>query len=215
MPPRPDKRLLADRIISDLERLYPDATIPLRFRGPYQLLVATILSAQCTDEQVNRVTPAFFERWPDAPSLAAADLAEVESVIYSTGFFRRKARHLVAAARMIRNEHGGEVPDTMEALTRLPGVARKTANIVLSYGFGRVEGIAVDTHVKRLSGLLGLSTETDPNKIERDLQSCFRREDWHKVNHLLIWHGRRVCVARRPRCGECPLSDLCPSARVG
>lgn len=218
-PRRPARReSAADRaartrlILRRLKRAYPDARCALDHADAYQLLVATILSAQCTDARVNLVTPAFFARWPDAAALAAARPAEVEEVVRSTGFFRNKARNLVAMAQALVAGHGGEVPASMEALRVLPGVGRKTANVVLGNAFGIDEGITVDTHVTRLAGLLGLTRETDPLRIEQDLMQLVPRADWTLVSHLLIHHGRAVCIARRPRCGECVLAGLCPSA---
>jgi endonuclease-3 len=199
-------------ILGRLKRAWPDAHCALEHEDAYQLLVATILSAQCTDARVNLVTPGFFARWPDAPALAAARQADVEEVVRSTGFFRNKARNLVAMAQALVADHGGEVPRSMDALRVLPGVGRKTANVVLGNAFGLDEGITVDTHVTRLAGLLRLTRETDPVKIEQDLTRLVPRADWTLVSHLLIQHGRAVCIARRPRCGECVLADLCPAA---
>jgi endonuclease-3 len=201
-------------ILRRLKRAWPDAHCALDHADPYQLLVATILSAQCTDARVNLVTPGFFARWPDAAALAAARQADVEEVVRSTGFFRNKARNLVAMAQALVADHGGDVPRSMDALRVLPGVGRKTANVVLGNAFGLNEGVTVDTHVTRLAGLLGLTRETDPVKIEQDLMRLVPRADWTLVSHLLIQHGRAVCIARRPRCGECVLADLCPSAAV-
>jgi endonuclease-3 len=201
-------------ILRRLKRAWPDAHCALDHADPYQLLVATILSAQCTDARVNLVTPGFFARWPDAAALAAARQADVEEVVRSTGFFRNKARNLVAMAQALVADHGGDPPRSMEALRVLPGVGRKTANVVLGNAFGLNEGVTVDTHVTRLAGLLGLTRETDPVKIEQDLMRLVPRADWTLVSHLLIQHGRAVCIARRPRCGECVLADLCPSAAV-
>ncbi len=192
---------------------YPRASCSLRHRDAYELLVATILSAQCTDERVNRVTPDLFARFPDAASLAAADPQELEAMIRSTGFYRNKAKSLLGAARMIVAEHGGVVPGTMEELVRLPGVARKTANVVLGNVFCRSEGVVVDTHVARLAARLGLSSARTAEKIESDLMQEFHREDWVPLSHRLIEHGRRVCAARKPACDLCPLEDLCP--RIG
>lgn len=174
--------------------------------------MATILSAQCTDARVNQVTPALFARYPTPADLARADPAEVESMIRSTGFFRTKTRSLLGMARAVVERHGGMVPSTMEELRVLPGVGRKTANVVLGNAFGIEEGIVVDTHVTRLSRLLGLSRHSDPLKIERDLMALVPPKDWTLLSHLLIFHGRQVCIARRPRCGDCVLADLCPSA---
>jgi endonuclease-3 len=174
--------------------------------------VATILSAQCTDERVNQLTPALFQAYPDAAAFAAADRAELERDVRPTGFFRNKAKNIIGAATKIVADFGGRVPDTMAELITLPGVARKTANIVLSSAYGKAEGIAVDVHVKRLSGRLGLSRQVDPEKIERDLLTIVPKEDWLDFNYLLVNHGRRICRARKPKCPECKLSGLCPSA---
>lgn len=200
------------RIVARLKRAYPDARCALDHRTPYELLVATILSAQCTDARVNQVTPALFARYPTPADLARADPADVESMIRSTGFFRNKTRSLLGMARAVVERHGGMVPSTMEELRVLPGVGRKTANVVLGNAFGIDEGIVVDTHVTRLSRLLGLSRHSDPLKIEQDLMALVPRKDWTLLSHLLIFHGRQVCIARRPRCGTCVLADLCPSA---
>lgn len=191
---------------------YPDAHCELDHRNPFELAVATILSAQCTDKRVNQVTPELFRRWPDAQALAQAPVAEIEEVIRSTGFFRNKARSLAGLADVIVRDHGGEVPGTMEELVVLPGIGRKTANVVLGNAFGRNEGIVVDTHVARLSARFGLTRETDPVRIERALVPLFPRESWTMLSHLMIWHGRRVCDARKPRCRDCVLADICPSA---
>lgn len=201
-------------ILERLKALYPDATCALEHRNPYELIVATILSAQCTDARVNMVTPALFRRFPTPAHLARARQSVLEGLIQSTGFFRNKAKNLIAMARALVAEHGGTVPSTMEQLHALPGVGRKTANVVLGNAFGINEGITVDTHVARLSNLLRLTRHSDPVKIERDLMPLFPREDWALLSHLLIFHGRQICIARRPRCGECVLADLCPSARV-
>lgn len=202
----------AAEIFDRLLELYPNAHCALEHRNPYQLLVATILSAQCTDERVNMVTPALFERFPDVHTLATAQQEELEEIIRSTGFFRNKAKSLLGMARAVVNGHAGAVPDTMEALQALPGVGRKTANVVLGNAFGIDEGVVVDTHVLRLSRLLGLTVQKDPEKIERDLMALFPREQWTMLSHLLIFHGRRVCIARRPKCPDCALSNLCPSS---
>ncbi|MHB8838138.1 MAG: endonuclease III [Gemmatimonadaceae bacterium] len=195
-----------------LAALYPDAHCELDFRSPFELLCATILSAQCTDKRVNMVTPELFQRWPTARSLAAAAQDDVEAVIKSTGFFRSKAKSLIGMAQGVVAAHGGEVPAEMEALTALPGVGRKTANVLLGNAFSRNEGIVVDTHVARLAARLGFTRETDPVGIERALMPLFEREGWARLSHLLIWHGRRVCDARKPRCADCVLADVCPSA---
>jgi endonuclease-3 len=193
---------------------YPDAHCALDHENPYQLLVATILSAQCTDKRVNMVTPELFRRYPDAFALADADREELEELIKSTGFFRSKTKSLMGMARALVDRYGGRVPDTMDELTKLPGVGRKTANVVLGNAFHRNVGIVVDTHVTRLATRLGLTSETDPVKIEAALMPLFPPEQWTMLSHLLIEHGRRVCVARVPRCGQCVLNDICPSSLV-
>ena len=208
-PPVPERAKL---ILRRLKRRYPDAHCALDHRNAYELLSATILSAQCTDARVNLVTPTLFARYPNPAALAQARSEDVEEMIRSTGFFRNKTRSLIGMAQAVVAEHGGEIPRTMDQLRVLPGVGRKTANVVLGNAYGINEGITVDTHVARVSGRLGLTTEEDPVKIERDLMPLFPRKDWALLSHLLIFHGRQICVARRPRCGECPLSDLCPSA---
>ncbi|MCK6526675.1 endonuclease III [Myxococcota bacterium] len=212
MPARaPADPALAVLALDLLERLYPDATCELDFRTPYQLLVAVVLSAQTTDAAVNKCTPALFARFPDARSQARAEPGEVEPFIRTIGLFRSKARHLVALSRQIVERHGGEVPGSMEALIALPGVGRKTANVVLSHAFG-VPAIAVDTHVGRLARRLGWTRAEDPRAVEEDLMALLPRERWSHGHHLLIWHGRRCCTARAPACGRCPLAEICPSA---
>jgi endonuclease-3 len=201
-------------ILSLLKETYPDARCALEYRNAYELLCATILSAQCTDARVNMVTPALFARYPAPFELARADPADVEEIIKSTGFFRNKTKSLIGMARAVVADHRGEVPRTMEELRELPGVGRKTANVILGNAYGINEGVTVDTHVTRLSRLLGLTQEEDPVKIEQDLMKLFPQKDWALLSHLLIFHGRQVCIARRPRCGECVLARLCPSARV-
>ena len=207
-------KVRAPVILERLKAAYPDAACALDHRNAFELLVATILSAQTTDVRVNLVTPALFARYPDAATLARARQADVEKIIQSTGFFRNKARSIIGMAQALVAEHGGEVPGTMAQLVLLPGVGRKTANVVLGNAFGINEGVVVDTHVARLSKLLGLTRHTEPEKIEQALMSLFPRDDWALLAHLLIFHGRRVCIARRPKCGECVLFDLCPSARL-
>jgi endonuclease-3 len=202
----------ADAIFTALSRLYPDAHCELDFNNAFQLLVATILSAQCTDRRVNMVTPVLFAKYPDPGALALARQEDVEEIIRSTGFFRNKAKNLIAMAGAVVDRHGGHIPSTMEDLVRLPGVGRKTANVVLGNACGINEGVVVDTHVQRLSARLGLTSETDPEKIERVLMQLYARDRWTLLSHLLIWHGRRICEARKPRCGECPLNTICPSA---
>ncbi len=201
-------------IIRRLRQVHPDARCALDHRNAFELLVATILSAQCTDERVNQVTPALFARYPTPEAMAAADRAELEEAIRPTGFYRNKAKHIQEAAQRIAYDFGGQVPATMEALTTLPGVARKTANVVLGVAYGLAEGIVVDTHVARLAQRLGLSRHTDPNKIEQDLMALIPRTEWIDLAHLLIFHGRRVCTARKPDCPNCVLNDLCPSATL-
>jgi endonuclease-3 len=200
-----------------LERLslrYPNPETALTWSTPWELLVATMLSAQCTDERVNKVTPNVFAKWPDIPSQAEADPTEVEDVVRSTGFFRNKAKNMIGAARMCLELHDSEVPRTMAELIRLPGVARKTANIVLSNAFNIHEGIAIDTHVKRISFRLGLTKSDNPTIIERDLMPLFPRPQWGDINHCLVLFGREVCRARKPVCGECELKDICPKHGV-
>ena len=201
-------------IIARLKREYPDAKCSLDFSNPYQLLVATILSAQCTDERVNQVTPALFRRYPTPEDLAGARQEELEELIRSTGFFRNKAKSLLGMANAIVERHDGKVPADMDALVHLPGVGRKTANVVLGNAFGMDEGVVVDTHVGRLSGRLGLTAETDPVRIEQDLMKLVPRDEWTLLPHLFIHHGRAVCRAPTPRCEICVLSDICPSSRV-
>jgi endonuclease-3 len=200
------------QIIRILRREYPDSRTALVYETPLQILVATILAAQCTDERVNMITPGLFGKYPTAADFANADRAALETEIRSSGFFRNKAKSIIGAAKRIEENFGGEVPSTMEELLTLPGVARKTANIVLSSGFGKAEGIAVDTHVRRLSGRLGLSRQTVPEKIEKDLLQLVPRRDWLDFNSLLVDHGRQTCSARKPLCPRCAVRKLCPSA---
>ena len=218
----PVKRYFADmgkastlkaRAAAILERLtarYPAPRSQLEAESPWEILVSTVLAAQCTDVRVNQITPALFARWPGPAELGLAAQADLEEVIRSTGLFRSKAKHLIAAAQIIAREHGGRVPDNMTALVRLPGVARKTANIILWSGYGRNEGVAVDTHVRRISFRLGLTASDRPEVIEKDLMRLFPRESWGDLNHRLVWFGREVCMARNPQCGSCELADLCP-----
>ncbi|MBU3664543.1 MAG: endonuclease III [Chthoniobacterales bacterium] len=195
-----------------LRRTYPDAHCELNHDGPFQLLVATILSAQCTDARVNMVTPALFKKYPDARRMAAAPQEDIEDLIRSTGFFRNKAKNIRAASAALVEKHGGKVPRDLVTLTHLPGVGRKTANVVLGNAYGIEEGVVVDTHVARLSKRLGLTKHADPVKIEHDLMKVVPREAWTLWSHLLIWHGRRRCSARKPDCASCELVSLCPSA---
>lgn len=206
------KKQRALEILIRLKRLYPEATCTLNYTTPVQLLVATILSAQCTDERVNQVTPELFLRFPDAVALAEADLNELERLVRPTGFYRNKAKNIQAACRQLVTKFGGQVPQQMELLMQLPGVARKTANVVLAHAYGINAGVTVDTHVKRLSQRLGLTESSDPIQIERDLMRLLPQEDWENWSIRLIYHGRAICKARNPACHACVLSDLCPSA---
>ncbi len=216
-PPDPPEAVTSDaapisEVIGRLKREYPDADTELNWENPLQLLVATMLSAQTTDVQVNRVTEGLFERYPTAADYAGADAAQLEDDIRPTGFYRNKARALQGMARALLEGHDGEVPSTMDELVALPGVGRKTANVVLGNAFGVDEGVVVDTHVRRLSGRLGLTQESDPEKIERDLIPLVPEGERALFSHLLILHGRRVCKARKPDCPSCVLNDICPSA---
>ena len=204
----------APEILTRLTAAYPDARCALEHRNAFELLCATILSAQCTDARVNLVTPKLFARYPTPAALARAKQGDVEEIIKSTGFFRNKAKSLIGMAQAITAEHGGRVPRSMDELRVLPGVGRKTANVILGNAYGINEGVTVDTHVARLSRLLGLTRHEDPVKIEQDLMPLFPRDEWAMLSHLLIFHGRQVCIARRPRCPDCVLADICPSARV-
>jgi len=205
---------LATVIYDRLAEHYPDAHCALDFSSPFQLVIATILSAQCTDKRVNMVTPALFKRYPTAAALAKADPQELEDLIKSTGFFRNKTKSLLGMASAVAENYGGAVPDEMDDLVKLPGVGRKTANVVLGNAFDKNIGVVVDTHVGRVTQRLGLTKETDPVKIEQDLIKLFPRERWTMLSHLLIEHGRQICDARRPKCEECFLNDLCPSSTV-
>ena len=204
----------AKTLVQRLREAYPDAHCSLDFASPFQLVIATILSAQCTDKRVNMVTPELFRRWPDAPALAGAKQRDLEAVIRSTGFFRAKAKSLLGCARALVDRHGGEVPHTIEELVRLPGVGRKTANVVLGTAFGIASGVVVDTHVGRISRRLGLTRAADAVRAERDLVRVVPRENWIEFSHWLIEHGRGVCSARRPICDDCSLLDLCPRVSV-
>jgi endonuclease-3 len=203
----------AEAVVTLLAEEYPDAVCELDYRSPWELLVATVLSAQCTDQRVNQVTPALFTRWPGPAELAGADVAEIEEVIRPTGFFRNKARALQGAARVLVADHEGAVPAEMEPLVSLPGVGRKTAKVVLGEAFRIPAGVTVDTHVKRLARRIGLSTQSDPEKIATDLERLVPRDDWIDLSMRLILHGRRVCSARKPRCEDCSLAAVC--RRVG
>jgi endonuclease-3 len=208
-----DKRQHARKIVRLLQQTYPDVSCALQHADAYQLVVATILSAQCTDERVNMVTPALFEKYPGPADLAAARQTDVERLIQSTGFFRNKAKSLIGMARGLVDKHKGEVPRTLDELVHLPGVGRKTANVVLGTAFGIPSGVVVDTHVERISKLLGLTTGKNAVKIEQDLMQVLPKKEWINFSHRLIHHGRRICIARRPKCPECPLLNVCP--RVG
>lgn len=201
-------------IITRLKREFPDAKCALDHTNPLELLVATILSAQSTDARVNMVTPALFAKYRSAADYAAADPEAFQGEIHSTGFFRNKTKSILGMAQALEERHGGQVPDTMDTLVALPGVGRKTANVVLGNAFGKNDGVVVDTHVARISGLLKLTRQTDPEKIERDLMELVPRNDWTIFSHLLILHGRKTCIARRPKCESCRINDLCPSSRV-
>jgi endonuclease-3 len=223
IPPRPAKRRKpgraalgthAQEVFSRLKQCHPDAHCELDHETPLQLLVATILSAQCTDKRVNMVTPLVFRSFPTAQSLADANPDAMEEMIKSTGFFRNKTKSLIALGKALVEKHRGEVPDSMEQLVKLPGVGRKTANVILGNVFRKNEGVVVDTHVGRLSGRLGLSRETDPVKIEQELMPLFPQEEWAMVAHVLIFHGRRVCFARSPQCAVCALNEICPSSSI-
>ncbi len=196
-----------------LKRAYPDAECALQHHGPFQLLAATILSAQCTDQRVNMVTPALFEKYPTAESLARGRIRDIERIIRSTGFFRSKAKSLKGMAQGLVRDHEGEFPREVDDLVQLPGVGRKTANVVLGVCYGIASGVVVDTHVKRISNLLGLTTEANPEKIERDLMGLLPEKEWIEYSHRVIHHGRKICIARRPQCPECPLLECCQ--RVG
>jgi endonuclease-3 len=204
--PPPARRARA--IVRDLARLYPEARCSLDFDTPVQLLIATILSAQCTDARVNKVTPALFARFPDAHAFAAADQADVEELIRTTGYFRNKAKNIIRCCGQIVEHHGGEVPRSLDALVALAGIGRKTANVVLGHAFG-LAGIPVDTHVGRISRRLGLTTHSNPVKIERDLNALIPKKDWSLFGLRLIYHGRKVCLARKPRCEGCSLAGMC------
>ena len=209
-----ERRARARKIVARLERAYPDATCALHHASALELVVATILSAQCTDARVNMVTPALFAKYRTAADYAAADPQVLEREIQSTGFFRNKTKSLIGMAQALVERHSGQVPDTMEALTELPGVGRKTANVILGTWFKKNEGVVVDTHVQRISRLLKLTKQDDPVKIERDLMDLLPRDKWTWWSHTLIQHGRQVCIARRPKCEECVVNRLCPSSRV-
>lgn len=207
MPERPET--IAKLTLAALKERYPDPDTQLRYASPWQLLVCVILSAQCTDARVNLITPELFRRWPGPAELALAPASELEKVIHSAGFFRNKAKNLIACAQMVHDLHNDQLPKTMEELVQLPGVARKTANVVLYAGFGINAGLAVDTHVKRVSHRLGLTSNIDPVRVEKDLMALFPREEWGDLNHRMVWFGREVCRARSPVCAECTMADFC------
>ncbi len=214
LTPKSSAQARMPEIMRLLHEAYPDACCELNYSTPLELLVATMLSAQCTDERVNMVTPALFKKYPNAKAYVEADIDDLQEAIRSTGFYRNKSKNLQNACRMLVEEYDGQVPDTMEELVKLPGVARKTANVVLGNAFHKAEGIAVDTHVKRLANRLALTEETKPDKIEQDLMKLAPQDVWTDVSHLLIFHGRRICSAKKPDCAACTISHLCPSATV-
>ncbi len=209
-----EQRMRAARVVQRLYETYPDVECALTHRNAFELTAATILSAQCTDERVNMVTPELFQRWPTPAAMARAPMAELEDAVHSTGFFRNKAKSLQGMAERVGEVYGGEIPQAMDDLLTLPGVARKTANVVRGVIWGLADGVVVDTHVKRISALLGWTKRTAPEQVERDLVALHPEEVWIDLSHMLIHHGRQVCIARRPRCGECPLAKDCPSAVV-
>lgn len=200
------------KILDLLHKAHPDAKVALNFEDPLELTVATILSAQCTDERVNKVTPVFFEKYKSAEDIASADIDDIKEIIRSTGFFNQKSRFIQEMAIALVQNFSGKVPETMEELLTLPGVARKTANVVLAGAFGKSEGIVVDTHVKRVSFRLGLTGQTNPEKIEKDLMEIIPKDEWIFIGNALVFHGRRFCNARKPNCPECPMNEICPSA---
>jgi endonuclease-3 len=210
----PKRKAQAERVIEHLRQDYPDVTCALENETPFELLIATILSAQCTDARVNMVTPELFRRWPDAESMAGAPIKALEKVIQSTGFFRNKAKNIKAASKGIADEHGGEVPRDIEAMIALPGVGRKTANVVLGTAFGMATGVVVDTHVTRLSKRLGLTKHTDATKIEKDLMQLIPQTEWVDFAHRMIHHGRQICTARKPKCPQCSMNSFCPKVGV-
>jgi endonuclease-3 len=211
---RQSKKQRGLEILSRLKQTYPNATCTLNYATPVQLLIATMLSAQCTDERVNKVTPALFAKYPDVGAIATAQREDIETLVRSTGFYRNKAKNMQLACQMLLTDFKGEVPQTMEELLKLPGVARKTANVVLAHAFGVNSGVTVDTHVKRLSNRLGLTDKSNPVQIERDLMKLIPQPDWENWSIRLIYHGRAICTARKPNCADCMLADLCPSAYV-
>lgn len=208
----PEPKARAAKVIELLEKEYPDAKVALHYSNPLELLIATILSAQATDEQINQITPKLFKRYRTAEDFANADRQELEQIIKSSGFYHNKAKNIQNCCKMLVEKYDSKVPKTMDELLELPGVARKTANIVLTNAYGIVEGVAVDTHVRRLAQRLGLSEKDDPNKIEQDLMQLVPKPKWMRITDLLIWHGRRVCTAKKPNCAGCVLNTICPCA---
>jgi len=206
----PELKKRSQWLFRALKKTYPDAHCELNYTTPFELMVATILSAQCTDKRVNLVTEKLFKKYKGPQGYASAPLKEIERAVHSTGFYRNKAKNIQANCKILVEEYGGEVPTTMEELISLPGVGRKTANVILGNAFGKSEGVVVDTHVSRISQLLGLTRATSPEKIEKDLVQIFPRRDWTLLSHLLIWHGRACCIARRPQCQNCSLQAKCP-----
>ena len=212
--PKSDLKTRAGKITAGLFELYPNAICALKHKGAFQLAIATILSAQCTDERVNIVTRDLFKKYKTPAAFAGADLEELEQDIRSTGFYRNKAKSIVGFSRAIVEQFGGEIPKDLDLLVKLPGVGRKTANVILGTGFGIASGVVVDTHVQRLSQRMGLTANDDPVKIEHDLMSLLPEQDWINFSHAMIWHGRKVCDARKPKCAECELSVYCPKIGV-
>lgn len=208
------KKKRMDKILSILKKQYPILHTELNYKTSFQLLVSIILSAQCTDKRVNMVTPHLFAKYPNAQALAKARHKDIEKLIHSTGFYRAKTKAIIGCAKTIVEKHNGEVPRTMAELIKLPGVGRKTANVMLWNAHGINEGIAVDTHVKRISKLLGMTNQKEPGKIEQDLMKLVPKKEWGDLTHLFIFHGRKICIARRPRCNECPIEQYCPSSRL-
>lgn len=204
----------AKRIVENLKKRYPDATCSLDFKTPFEMVVAVMLSAQCTDERVNKTTPSIFAKYSTPEDFANIDIKELEDLIHPCGFYKNKAKNIKACARTIVEKFNGQVPKSMEELVSLPGVGRKSANVVMLEAFGEAKGIAVDTHCKRISNKMGLSKETEPEKIEQDLLKFFDKEDYKDINHLLVWHGRKTCIARKPNCIECPVKEDCDEYKV-
>ena len=214
MPVDKETRSQAKAIYRILTKTYPDIRCELDYQNPLQLIIATVLSAQCTDKRVNAVTPALFEKYGDVKAFAKADLHEIEALVFQTGFYRAKARHIKGLATKILTDFGGEVPETLEELISLPGVGRKTANVVLGHAFD-IPGITVDTHFGRLSRRFGWTTEKDPVKVERIVGELIPRAEWTNLSQRMIWHGRRICHSRKPACGICPVAKICPSVGIG